>query len=65
MCLLAMVVLNRGCSLLWLHKESLMNREKEYMGTTSFMSWKVGLLLLALVAASSATLSPTGVNYEG
>lgn len=65
MCLLAMVVLNRGCSLLWLHKESLMNKEKEYMGTTSSMLWKVGLLLLALIEASSATLSPTGVNYEG
>ncbi|CAL2231262.1 unnamed protein product [Prunus armeniaca] len=64
MCLLAVVVLNRGCSLLWLHKESLMNRENEYMGTTSFMLWKVGLLLLALIEASSATLSPTGVNYE-
>ncbi|XP_020410018.1 protein NSP-INTERACTING KINASE 3 isoform X2 [Prunus persica] len=59
-----MVVLNRGCSLLWLHKESLMNKEKEYMGTTSSMLWKVGLLLLALIEASSATLSPTGVNYE-
>ncbi|KAH0991693.1 hypothetical protein GBA52_003176 [Prunus armeniaca] len=34
------------------------------MGTTSFMLWKVGLLLLALIEASSATLSPTGVNYE-
>ncbi|BBG94057.1 NSP-interacting kinase 3 [Prunus dulcis] len=54
----------KGCSLLWLHKESLMNKEKEYMGTTSFMLWKVGLLLLALIEASSATLSPTGVNYE-
>lgn len=36
------------------------------MGTISIMMlWKVGLLVLVLADASSATLSPTGVNYEG
>ncbi|KAJ8758957.1 hypothetical protein K2173_003195 [Erythroxylum novogranatense] len=30
----------------------------------SFGVWKVGLLVLALMEISSATLSPTGVNYE-
>lgn len=35
------------------------------MERSSFMFWKVGLLVLALMEASSATLSPTGINYEG
>ena len=38
------------------------------MGTIScfmMLLWKVGLLVLVLAEASSATLSPTGVNYEG
>ncbi|XP_065636787.1 protein NSP-INTERACTING KINASE 3-like [Quercus suber] len=34
------------------------------MERSSFMFWKVGLLVLALMEASSATLSPTGINYE-
>jgi hypothetical protein len=32
---------------------------------SSFIFWKVGLLVLALMGTSSATLSPTGINYEG
>lgn len=35
------------------------------METSGFVLWKVGILVLALVEASSATLSPTGINYEG
>ncbi|XP_059446080.1 protein NSP-INTERACTING KINASE 3 [Corylus avellana] len=31
---------------------------------SSFIFWKVGLLVLALMGTSSATLSPTGINYE-
>ncbi|KAM6589333.1 hypothetical protein CsatA_011938 [Cannabis sativa] len=34
------------------------------MKKSSFVLWKVGILILALVEASSATLSPTGINYE-
>ncbi|GAV61968.1 Pkinase domain-containing protein/LRRNT_2 domain-containing protein/LRR_4 domain-containing protein [Cephalotus follicularis] len=37
------------------------------MGTvekTSLMLWRVGLLVLALMESSSATLSPSGINYE-
>ncbi|KAF3975941.1 hypothetical protein CMV_000851 [Castanea mollissima] len=34
------------------------------MERSSFMFWKVGLLVLQLMEASSATLSPTGINYE-
>ncbi|XP_048232994.1 protein NSP-INTERACTING KINASE 3 isoform X1 [Ricinus communis] len=30
----------------------------------SFWLWRVGLLVLTLVEISSATLSPTGINYE-
>ncbi|XP_061992392.1 protein NSP-INTERACTING KINASE 3 isoform X1 [Rosa rugosa] len=47
-----------------------MNREKRVfinMGTISgflMLLCKVGLLVLVLAEASSATLSPTGVNYE-
>uniref|UniRef100_A0A5B7B748 non-specific serine/threonine protein kinase n=1 Tax=Davidia involucrata TaxID=16924 RepID=A0A5B7B748_DAVIN len=29
-----------------------------------FMFWRVGLLVLALMEGSSATLSPSGINYE-
>lgn len=29
------------------------------------MLWGVGLLLLTLMEGSSATLSPSGINYEG
>ncbi|KAH7510694.1 hypothetical protein FEM48_ZijujUnG0092700 [Ziziphus jujuba var. spinosa] len=34
------------------------------METNGFVLWKVGILVLALVEASSATLSPNGINYE-
>lgn len=34
------------------------------MERSSLMLWKVGLLVLAFMEASSATLSPTGINYE-
>ncbi|KAG6655028.1 protein NSP-INTERACTING KINASE 3-like [Carya illinoinensis] len=34
------------------------------MERSSLMLWKVGLLVLALIKSSSATLSPTGINYE-
>ncbi|PON98996.1 Serine/threonine protein kinase [Trema orientale] len=34
------------------------------MEKSSFVFWIVGLLVLALVGASSATLSPTGINFE-
>ncbi|XP_041016055.1 protein NSP-INTERACTING KINASE 3-like isoform X2 [Juglans microcarpa x Juglans regia] len=34
------------------------------MARNSFMLWKVGLLVLALMETSSATLSPAGINYE-
>ncbi|PON44860.1 Serine/threonine protein kinase [Parasponia andersonii] len=34
------------------------------MEKSSFVFWIVGLLVLALVEASSATLSPTGINFE-
>ncbi|KAF5450271.1 hypothetical protein F2P56_030637 [Juglans regia] len=34
------------------------------MERSSLMLWKVGLLVLALIETSSATLSPTGINYE-
>ncbi|KAG2701975.1 hypothetical protein I3760_06G069400 [Carya illinoinensis] len=34
------------------------------MARSSFMLWKVGLLVLALMETSSATLSPAGINYE-
>lgn len=27
--------------------------------------WKVGLVVMTLMAHSSATLSPSGINYEG
>ncbi|KAK0573826.1 hypothetical protein LWI29_014147 [Acer saccharum] len=30
----------------------------------SFMFWRVGFLVLVLIGISSATLSPTGINYE-
>ena len=35
------------------------------MEKSGLVLWKVGLLVLVLVEASSATLSPTGINYEG
>ncbi|GMN41574.1 hypothetical protein TIFTF001_010797 [Ficus carica] len=42
----------------------LLSREKR-MGKSSFVLWKLGVLVfLALVDTSSATLSPTGINYE-
>lgn len=42
----------------------LLSREKS-MGKSSFVLWKLGVLVfLALVETSSATLSPTGINYE-
>ncbi|KAK9277233.1 hypothetical protein L1049_006772 [Liquidambar formosana] len=34
------------------------------MERRGFMLWRVGLLLLTLMEGSSATLSPTGINYE-
>ena len=43
----------------------LLSRETR-MGKSSFVLWKLGVLVfLALVETSSATLSPTGINYEG
>lgn len=35
------------------------------MEEKSFMFWKVGFLVLVLIEISYATLSPTGINYEG
>ncbi|XP_043805617.1 protein NSP-INTERACTING KINASE 3 isoform X3 [Manihot esculenta] len=34
------------------------------MEERSFWLWRIGLLVLALLEISSATLSPTGINYE-
>ncbi|XXG83997.1 hypothetical protein AAC387_Pa10g1620 [Persea americana] len=34
------------------------------MGRVSFLFWEVGLLVLALLESSIATLSPAGINYE-
>ncbi|KAL5759858.1 hypothetical protein ACOSP7_018367 [Xanthoceras sorbifolium] len=34
------------------------------MENKSFMFWRIGLLVLVLMGISSATLSPTGINYE-
>lgn len=35
------------------------------MEVKSLMLFRLGLLVLALGGISSATLSPTGINYEG
>lgn len=35
------------------------------MEKSRLVLWKVGVLVLALMEASSASLSPTGINYEG
>lgn len=38
---------------------------KQRMGRVSFLFWEVGLLVLAWLESSIATLSPAGINYEG
>lgn len=65
---LVVVVLSSGFAGFDFNEQRERKRVFMSLGTMSgllMLLWKVGLLVLVLADASSATLSPTGVNYEG